>query len=215
MNHCSTESSTNAYTDVAPSTTYLGFNYTDSAAECVNQVIQPLTTDKTVLHALANSLTAQGSTAGHLGLAWGWYMISPNFGYLWPTASQPASYSASNLVKAEILMTDGDFNSAYCNGVIAADSGSGSGSDSDHINCNATNGSSISQATTLCANIKAQSHTTLYTVGFDLGSNTSALTFLQNCASETSDFFRADTGTDLTNAFKSIAQNLNSLRLSM
>jgi hypothetical protein len=111
-------------------------------------------------------------------------------------------------------MTDGDFNSAYCSGVIAADSGLGSGNDSDHINCNATNGDSESQATTLCTNIKAQAHTTLYTVGFDLGTNTTALNFLQGCASETADFFRADTGTDLTNAFKSIAQNLNSLRIS-
>ncbi|HVY43871.1 MAG TPA: pilus assembly protein TadG-related protein [Hyphomicrobiaceae bacterium] len=214
-NNCVTERTTaNAYTDVAPSTTYLGFDYTDGGASCVNQVVQPLTTNKTTLHNLANSLTATGSTAGHLGLAWGWYMISPNFGYLWPAASAPAAYSGANLVKAVILMTDGDFNSAYCNGVIAADSGSGSGNDWDHINCNATNGDSKSQATTLCANIKAEPSTTLYTVGFDLGSNTTALNFLKSCASAPSDFFRADTGTDLTNAFKSIAQNLNSLRIS-
>lgn len=214
VNNCATERSTNAYTDDAPSTTYLGFDYTSNGDACVDQVIQPLTTNKTTLHALANSLTATGSTAGHLGLAWGWYMISPNFSYLWPTASQPAAYTGANLIKAVILMTDGDFNSAYCNGVIAADSGSGSGSSSTHINCDATNGSSLSQAGTLCANIKGMQNTTLYTVGFDLGSNTSALNFLQSCASDPSDFFRADTGTDLTNAFKSIAQNLNSLRLS-
>lgn len=214
VNNCATERAANAYDDTAPSTSYLGFDYTSGGAECVNQVVQPLTTDKTTLHALANSLTATGSTAGHLGLAWGWYMISPNFGYLWPTASQPATYTATNLIKAVILMTDGDFNSAYCNGVIAADSGSGSGSSSTHINCNATNGPSLSQAGTLCTNIKTKQNTTLYTVGFDLGSNTSALNFLQSCASSPSDFFRADTGTDLSNAFKSIAQNLNSLRLS-
>ena len=111
-------------------------------------------------------------------------------------------------------MTDGDFNSAYCKGVIAADSGSGSGGDWDHINCNATNGDSKTQATTLCANIKAQANTTLYTVGFDLGTNTTALNFLQSCASDPTDFFRADTGADLTSAFQQIAQNLNSLRLS-
>ena len=210
VNHCATERTTDAYTDVAPSTTSLGFNYTSGGTECVNQVIQPLTTNKTTLHNLANSLTAGGSTAGHLGLAWGWYMISPNFGYLWPTA--PASYSSSNLIKAVILMTDGEFNVQYCNGVMSADSINGN--DWDHINCNAPNGDSKTQATALCAQIKAQSHTTLYTVGFDLGTDTAALDFLQSCASDPTDFFRADTGTDLTNAFKQIAQNLNSLRLS-
>ena len=211
-NHCATERTTNAYTDTAPSTTYLGFNYTNNGSECITQVVQPLTTSRTTLHALANSLTAGGSTAGHLGLAWGWYMVSPNFGYIWPAASAPAAYSASNLVKAVILMTDGEFNVQYCNGVISADSLNGN--DWDHINCNAPNGDSKTQATSLCAAIKAQTHTTLYTVGFDLGTDTAALTFLQSCASDPSDFFRADTGTDLTAAFKQIAQSLNSLRLS-
>jgi Flp pilus assembly protein TadG len=211
-NNCATERTTNAFTDTAPSTTYLGLNYTYGGSACITQTVQPLTTDKTALHALANSLTAGGATAGHLGLAWGWYMVAPNFGYIWPTASQPASYSASNIVKAVILMTDGAFNIQYCNGVISADSPNAN--DWDEINCNAPNGDSKTQATSLCANIKAQNNTTLYTVGFDLGTDTTSLNFLQSCASTTSDFFRADTGADLTDAFKTIYQNLSRLRIS-
>ena len=110
------------------------------------------------------------------------------------------------------MTTAAEFNIQYCNGVISADSPNANSW--DEINCNAPNGDSKTQATALCAAIKAQSHTTLYTVGFDLGTDTAALTFLQSCASDPTDFFRADTGTDLTNAFKQIAQNLNSLRLS-
>ena len=49
---------------------------------------------------------------------------------------------------------------------------------------------------------------------FDLGTDTTSLNFLQSCASDPSDFFRADTGADLSDAFEQIAQSLNSLRLS-
>ena len=212
---CVTERTTHAADDTAPSTTPMSINYPPTSGNtCITQTIVPLTSDKVALHALANSLTASGSTAGQLGLAWGWYMIAPNFGYLWPT-SAPGAYGKANLIKAVVLMTDGAFNTAYCQGVIAADSGSGSGSDSDHINCNATNGSSLSQAQDLCDAIKVDTnHIILYTVGFDLGSNTTALNFLRDCATAPSYFFQADTGTDLATAFKAIAESLSELRLS-
>ncbi|MDO8360650.1 MAG: VWA domain-containing protein, partial [Devosia sp.] len=149
------------------------------------------------------------------GLAWGWYMIAPNFASLWPTASQPAAYGEANLIKAVILMTDGDFNTPYCTGVIASDALSGSGSSSTHINCPSPNGSSKAQAQALCDAIKAESnHTLLYTVGFDLGSNAAALTFLEGCATTPTHFFQADTGADLEDAFQAIAETLSSLRIS-
>ena len=72
-------------------------------------------------------------------------MLAPNFASLWPTANQPAAYNAPNLIKVVVLMTDGSFNSVYCNGVIAPNSISGSGSTDDHINCNATNGNPFDQ----------------------------------------------------------------------
>jgi hypothetical protein len=37
---------------------------------------------------------------------------------------------------------------------------------------------------------------------------------LSACATSADYFFQADTGTDLTNAFKSIAQSLSELRIS-
>lgn len=215
VNNCATErTGTNAYTDVAPSTQHLDYNYLSGGTDCIGQTIQPLTSNKTTLHNLANSLTAANSTAGHLGLAWGWYMISPNFGYLWPTASQPAAYGRANLVKAVILMTDGEFNIQYYNGALSADSINGTSS--QKINQNAINGSSQAQAEALCNAIKAPANDTiLYTVGFDLQGDTNAINLLQNCATSTADFFQASAGTtDLTTVFTAIAQNLNNLRIS-
>ena len=214
-NNCTSERASDTYTDAAPSTTLLAFNYTSGGSNCVSQVVQPLTSDKTVLHTLTNSLTATGSTSGHLGLAWGWYMLSPNFAYLWPDGSKPAAYGTNNLIKALILMTDGAFNSPYCSGVIASDAGTGSGGGSSHINCTSPNGSSQAQAQKLCDELKKSKYgLTLYTVGFDLGGDTNALSFLQGCATDLTKFFRADNGADLSSAFQAIAQNLNELRLS-
>ena len=86
---------------------------------CVTPTIMPLSSDKTALHTTIGTLTANGSTAGHIGIAWGWYMISPNWGGLFPSGSQPAAYGAPHTIKAVILMTDGDFNTDYCKGVIS------------------------------------------------------------------------------------------------
>ncbi len=61
--------------------------------------MMPLSTDKSSMHTLINSLTAGGSTGGQIGVAWAWYLLSPNFGYLFPTQSQPATYDTPNTIK--------------------------------------------------------------------------------------------------------------------
>jgi hypothetical protein len=221
-NNCATERTTNAYTDAAPSTTALGFNYTSGGTDCITNQIVPMTSNKATLRAAIGStdangdgvkddyrtrtLQAVGSTAGHLGLAWGWYMIAPNFASLWPSAAPaPKAYGSSNLIKAIIFMTDGVFNRQYCNGV-----------DDGTINCASPNGTSKSQAESLCTAIKVTSNKVdLYVVGFDLASDATTLAFLNTCATnDGKHFYRADTGADLRAAFADIAQNLSDLRIS-
>jgi len=215
---CVTErTGTHKFDDVAPSTAAVGINYTDAGASCITRTMLPLTSDKAALTTLANNLSAGGSTAGHLGLAWGWYMVSPNFAYLWPTANQPAPYGRANLVKSVILMTDGLFNVQYCGGVITPEdpaNGHNPPATTTYADCaTPDNGYSKAQGQAICDAIKA-SGITLYTVGFDLGTDADSLAFLQGCASTTANFFRADTGADLTDAFRKIADGLNTLRIS-
>ena len=215
---CVSERDTHTFDNTAPSVTKLGMNYAPSG-QCPSVTVQPLTDDATALGNFVDTLVAGGSTAGQLGLAWGWYMIDHDFGYLWtsapnPTKAIPLAYGSANLLKVVVLMTDGDFNTSYCSGVIAQDAGSGSGSDSDHINCNSTNGLSSAQAPTMCQAIKDKG-IELYTVGFQLGTNTTAKTLLSNCATDTDHALTAESTTELNAAFHKIAQNLNSLRLSM
>lgn len=210
-----------AFTDAAPTGHLFTIMYPSSTNNCVSKTIVPLTSSKTTLHDTADNLVAAGSTAGHIGLAWAWYMLSPNYKSIWPVA--PADYKKNNLIKALILMTDGAFNTAYCSGVISKDSDTISGS-SSMINCNAPNGDSITQAKALCTAIK--SDTTgiqLFTVGFDIGTgdpkkdsadDKAAQEFLGGCATDSSHFYMAQSADDLDNAFKQIADKLNALRIS-
>jgi len=206
-----------AYTDTAPSTALVGRNYEASNNLCPANEIVPLTSDKTLLTDEINAFVAAGSTAGHIGIAWGWYMISPNFAYLWPGADQkPADYDAPELLKVAIIMTDGEFNTIYYDGVIAQDSGTNSGSSSNKIGQDGANGkTSLEQAELLCAAMKAEPNKIeIYTIGFDVGGSAAVQQTLANCATDASHAYLAADGDELKTVFKTIAMNISRLRLS-
>jgi Flp pilus assembly protein TadG len=204
----------NKLTDAAPSIAPVGRNYPAPSNGCLTNQIVPLTSNKADLNTAVNALQAGGSTAGHIGIAWSWYLISPNFGYLFPSGSQPAAYGPPHeLMKVAILMTDGEYNSSYCNGVISQDSTSGSGSASDHINCNAHNGSSWSQAEAYCTAMKAAG-VIIYTVGFQIVNNQAAIDMMANCATDAAHAHVAESGQDLRDVFVKIGQDISKLRLS-
>jgi Flp pilus assembly protein TadG len=207
-----------AFTDADTTFNKVGWVYAGSGNPCIGTAVQPMTSDKTALHNLINGLTAGGSTAGHVGLAWGWYTVSPNWSGMWPSGSQPAAYGADHVVKAVILMTDGAFNTAYCRGAISnvTSDPAGSGSASDHSNCAAPNGDSFTQAQTLCAAMKhAPDNIVIYTVGFlHGGADPQAEAIMQACATDAQHYYLPTTGTSLSVAFQSIAADLNRMRIT-
>lgn len=214
ISNCVTErTGSSAYTDAGPASAWLGRNYPASGNPCLASTIMPLSSDRTALKSKIDGLSAAGSTAGHLGLAWGWYLVSPNFASLWPSASQPAAYGTAKLLKVVVLMTDGAFNTTYCNGVISRDAGAGSGSSADHINCNAPNGGAFSQARALCDNMKAQG-VIIYTVGFDVASDQNAKDIMTACATDAEHVYLPSTGAALKDAFHAIGQDISRLRIS-
>lgn len=211
ITNCVTERAVNPFNDQPPNVTYVGRNYPPSSNGCPNHTIVPLTSNKTTLHNTANALDAAGSTSGSLGTLWSWYMLSPNFGYVWPAASRPAPYGQQNLLKAAIIMTDGDYNTVHCNGAIAQNSGSGSGG--EFIGCDAHNGTADTQARGYCDAMKATG-ITVYTVGFGITQGSAQANLLTYCASSANNAFLADNGTALIAAFDQIARNISSLRLT-
>ncbi len=203
-----------AYTDAPPSSqARVSFNYASSNNPCPDEAILPLSSSISGLKAKINRLTVpEGSTAGQIGAAWGWYTVSPNFNSLWPSSAAGA-YDPDRLLKAVILMTDGEFNTPYCEGVIARDAGDGSGSAADKIRCNATNGSAFDQAKALCDAMKQQG-VTVYTVGFQVPSNGDAARIMRECASSRDAAYLPASGSDLTDAFRAIGRDITRLRIS-
>jgi Flp pilus assembly protein TadG len=211
--YCVTERMTNSFNDVAPSTTLLSINYTSSGSCSGNPTkILPLTADKTKLNAytVKDALKASGGTAGQIGTAWAWYMVSPNFAELFPTGSEskPAAYDAPNTLKIVIIMTDGEYNTEYCKGV-----------DPYYAGCNAPDGTTgtmsgpFGQAEDLCYNMK-QDKVVVYTVGFNLGTTGSAVDLLKKCASDPDKAKLANDNAGLVTAFRQIGENISDLRLS-
>ncbi len=168
-------------------------------------VVRPLSNDKSAIKTNITNLTLGGGTAGHIGTAWAYYMISPNWGSLLTGLSLPVAYGTADTKKYAILMTDGEYNYTYDNtGVPTSATGAG----------NSANGNSSSaQALATCNQMK-QDGIEVFTVGFDLGGNTTAINTLKNCASDNSKAYTAETGEQLKQAFRDISLKISSIYLS-
>ena len=78
-----------AYTDAAPGA---GAYSAAGPNNCPGASIVPLAHDPVALKARIDAFSAGGMTAGHLGVAWARYLISPKWSGVWPAASAPLSY---------------------------------------------------------------------------------------------------------------------------
>lgn len=214
-----------AYTDASPSSAKVAFSYVGTSdvgqGGCMTTTFTPLTTDRATLHSRINAYKAEGGTAGQIGVGWGWYMVSPTFGAIFPQESRPDPYGTRNLLKVVIIMTDGEFNAVYYNGVRARDSGSGGGSNDRWINHDSNNGSPFLQAVSMCNAMKAQG-VIVYTVGFDIAGTTdrtpnvvdTATEVMQACATSPSYVYLPQNGTSLKTAFGAIGRSISQLRIS-
>ncbi|KRA26615.1 hypothetical protein ASD59_09090 [Brevundimonas sp. Root608] len=202
----------NAYTDAAPSTARVGRNYPSTSNPCLANTLKPLSSNRAAVKADIDLLSASGSTGGHIGVAWGWYAVSPNFSGLFGSSAGGA-YNTADTLKAVVIMTDGEYNSGYCNGVIAANSTSGSGSAALHINCNAPNGHPFDQTLALCTAMK-NAGVIVYTVGFQVVDDARARALISDCATSSGNVYMANSGADLRQAFSAIGRDITQLRIS-
>jgi Flp pilus assembly protein TadG len=205
---CMAERSGNdKYTDAAPGASkYMMPVYKQNGACTISSTgtILPLTIEKSTVLAKINGLTTGGGTAGHLGTAWSYYMLSPEWSSSLPASSQPSAYGTAKLKKTAILMTDGEYNQEYdANGIDTSDSNGGS---------SANSATSAQQAVKLCADMKMRG-IDVYTVGFDLP-NTAAANTLASCASDPSMSYTVATGEQLRAAFRDIAIRTTELHLA-
>lgn len=189
-----------AYTDASP-TTGGALRALDDVApseSCkTGSDVFPLSRKKSDLKAMVRSLSAGGMTAGHLGTAWAWYLLSPQWNEAFEDDEKPAPYSelteknstgGPKLRKIAVLMTDGIYNKEF------------------------TTTDSTTQARNLCAEMK-KTGIEVFTVGFDI-TDPSVVTTLMTCATAASNYYEAADGEGLKRAFRDIALKSAPLRLS-
>lgn len=182
---------------------------------CPTGQLIPLTGDEQSLLDAISGFTANGVTAGGIALQWGYYMLSPK----WRAAIQnaglgdgPAAYDSDKVAKIAILMTDGQFNTAFAK---VPDGQTPQMRQGDVSRSNAEN---------ICANMK-RSGVAVFTIGFDLNDPSmsgaerqEARSVLQDCASPDTPgiehFFDAATGAELDEAFKAIIADTQRLALT-
>lgn len=202
-----------AFDDTPPSFAY--FDYTNSTANpnysCPTAQVEPLTdlaavTARDAFKARIDAMQPGGGTAGHIGTQWGWFTISPRWSGFWPASSAPKSYG-EDIIKTIVVMTDGEFNLAYRNGAESL---------TYPMVDPLTPGTSTYQALRTCENIRAatsdpKARIKVYTVAFQ--TPPAAEQMLKDCGGA-SNFYNADNNSQLLAAFRSIVNQLYSLRVA-
>ena len=180
-----------AFTDAAPGPgQYIKAADVSRLDKCGDAPPLPLTSNRQQLYNYITALAPEGGTAGHLGTAWGWYTVSPNWTPVWPAASAPLAYDEPDSAKALILMTDGDFNAVG----------------------DTSNGSSSWQAKQLCDAAK-NAGIIIYSIAFQ--APTAGREVLQYCATGTQNFFTPESGQQLKDAYQNIAASISDLRITL
>lgn len=173
--------------------------------KCPSNQIRLLTNDRDLLISDIADFETDGYTAGHIGIAWSYYMLSENWNSLWPLQNKAANYE-DDVLKVAIIMTDGEFNTYY-DGV-------------PYKKRNNQVSKSNNAAIALCNDMKADKGSAkgivVYSIAFKAPK--SAKTTLKACANPDSGgstfYYDADNDAELRSAFQSIASDIQKLRLS-
>jgi Flp pilus assembly protein TadG len=195
------------YTDSAPKNDYLPtWNDAQQTMETTcepSAAIVPLTSDRTKLKNAIDGFKASGTTAGQLGTAFAWYLLSPNWSTVWPAESEPTAYGTPKVKKIAVLMTDGEYNTLL-------------GEQYDDGSAKATE--ALNHAKSLCSAMKwkllpSDPNIEIYTVGFKLTTKASKA-MLKNCATSDDHYYETSSGDGLKSAFRDIALKISRLRLT-
>ncbi|PTE08127.1 TadE/TadG family type IV pilus assembly protein [Mesorhizobium helmanticense] len=181
--------------------------------KCPDAAVIPLTADSGALLDSIDDFRADGYTAGAIAIQWTYYMLSPQWRAAIKNAglgSGPADINAKKIAKVAILMTDGQFNTAFA----------GAGG-----SYNSQGNLARGNAETLCGNMKSDG-IEIFTIGFDLNDKDMSATerdqakaVLKDCSSKdvsaaNRHYFEVSTGVELDAAFQEIIRNTEKVALT-
>ncbi len=164
-----------------------------------------LTRDIDAARASIDDMTAEGWTAGHIGMAWGVYALANEWQAIWPEAPAPTGQAK----KVIVMLSDGEFNTTHNIGdtSLAIDPNSLDGA-LPFKNNNALESDAYFKD--ICDLADARG-ITVYTVALAL--DPVSETKLAACAANGGRLFKADSAADLREAFDNIARELGLHRL--
>ncbi|RRH94675.1 hypothetical protein EH240_26850 [Mesorhizobium tamadayense] len=181
---------------------------------CPTAALVPLTADMSRLLTAIDHFQAAGVTAGGIAVQWGYYMLSPS----WRSAiadaclgAGPTNFDQKKVAKIAILMTDGQFNTAF-----ARSRGASRSQDQGQV--------SRSNAEAICENMKRDG-IEVFTIGFDLNDPSMTTTerdqaksVLKDCSTDDSSslkhYYEAANGAELSDAFGAITRNIENLTIN-
>lgn len=184
--------------------------------DCIGQSIFPLSTDQDELVDEIDAMVASGNTNIPNGIAWGVRVISPTAPF---TEGQP--YGAEELVKAMIVLTDGDNVMTGQNTINMSTYNTYGYIAEGRFGVTSSDGATLAdrlddKTDQVCQYAKNQS-IRVYTITFQV-SSTSTRQMMQNCASTNEDgqplYWNSPSTAELENVFYEIARDLIDLRLS-
>ncbi|HVZ15215.1 MAG TPA: TadE/TadG family type IV pilus assembly protein [Bauldia sp.] len=157
------------------------------------QAVIGLSYDWTALQTEVTNMVSAGYTNQPIGLAWGWQSLVGGGPFTVPAMDPDHEYQQIIILLSDGLNTEDRW---YSNA---------SSIDTRMYNTNTGAGT--------CANVKAAG-ITIYTVQVDTGGDPTS-TLLQNCASDTSKFFKLTSADDIITTFNNIGTQLSQLRIAM
>ena len=204
-----------AFTDADPATAPLGILYTGGGTCTQSNYVTPLTDNRQRLFDAITDLDTDGSTAGQLGVGWGWYMLSNNFATVWDREPEnvPQPRNFGQLARVLVLMTDGEFNYSTCDGIASTGISTTLCTPSTAGDNTVGRDPSFKQAQALCNAIRADG-IIIYTVGLELNTAGFSDDFLLACAGNPQNAFLADNNEQLEAAFRNIATSISRLRIA-
>ncbi|WP_084418234.1 VWA domain-containing protein [Henriciella litoralis] len=179
---------TSAYAYWHPGSRYESAGFRTVGTDCSDVAPFELSNNATQIEKYIDRLKAGGGTAGHQGIAWGWYMISDKWGNVFDYSAKPLEHDRAGVVKSIIIMTDGEFNSEFHN----------------------SQGNSFAQSKKICDAIK-DDNVTVYTIAFDAPK--AGKEIMEYCASGPEFAFEADNGAELLESYQQIATSISNLRI--
>lgn len=189
-------------------------NRDDHMRTCPTPELIPLSADEDRLLDTIDDFSAAGVTAGGIAAQWGYYMLSPSWRSTIVNAglgAGPANFDKRKVAKVAILMTDGQFNTAF-----AGERGAPKSQNAGQM--------SRDNAEGICDDMKRVG-IEIFTIGFDLNDpnmtateRDQAKSVLRDCStadtSSLKHYYEAATGAELKQAFDDIVQNIEKITVT-